>query len=139
MTDLETGEQYIGSASNFRQRWEAYYCEIGPKGSPLQRLLAYKGPGSFLWTPLKVFVNYFSDIAPSGKKVSLDFKAARAVRIVSQYECQLLELSIITALKPSINGYPTVVFSFVWDPNVETYTLRDDRPIVAIDKNRCNY
>lgn len=130
-----TCDQYIGSALNFRSRWESHYRDsVTSRASPLHKRLMTQGYDTFNWAVVKSITNYAANFLRSGVGTRLSYKDFRALQILSQYEHRLFEQAIITAVKPALNGSLIVIFSFKWDPNAE-HTLRGDRPILAIEKD----
>jgi hypothetical protein len=136
VTKLVTGSQYIGSAINFRNRWELHYQDMkGINPYPLHKDILSYGISNFLWTPIKECTNHVQEYSNMELEQSLDVKAVLALQILTQYQCRLFEQAIMSVIKPKLNGNHTVVFSFQWDPNAEPLDLRGDRSIVAIEKD----
>lgn len=136
VTNVETSEQYVGSAINYRARWETHYNDItGSRPSPLHREFSRHGLDKFLWTPLETYTNYLYDFTLNHNTSRLlDYDSYRALQVLTQYNCRVLEQSITHAIEPALCGNQQVIFSFNWPSNYDSISVRGERPITAIEK-----
>lgn len=106
----------------------------GIKPSFFHSQLTSNGLDKFYWSVVKDNTNYVHHFSWTNPDYVNEAKDLRALQIFTQYECRLLEQSVITATIPEMNGTQDVVFSFKWDPSQEPTDIFGSRPIVAIEK-----
>lgn len=128
----ENKDCYIGSATNFRARWEQHYQDMfDNKPSPMHKALLSNNHNNYTFSTMKTTCNYITDFINKHHNYNLDAPSFRALQIMTQYECRLLVQSLITAINPNLNGSPDVIFSFKFDPENLIDNSKGSRAIIA--------
>lgn len=120
----DTLNYYIGSASNTLNRISQHQnCLFGnrPKESVHVRLLDSFALNDLTWTLFYTMTNYYKlalSVLPSSYEIS--FGEMQILRAITEFVPRILEQSLITELKPTINNlYSPVVFTYnIWDPSL---------------------
>lgn len=102
---------------------------LGNKPSPMHKAILNNGAYNYTFFPVKTTTNYIYDFINKHPDYKLDGPSFRALQIITQYECRLVEQSLIAAMQPNLNVNHDVIFSFNFNPENLVGNIRGSRPL----------